>query len=97
MVNAFETFPNLLSPLKIGSVVFRNRMFSAPTGHADIIADGQPGLDGVMAFERTALGGAATVAEGEVCVDPREFRDGIWPREITRKSNYNYPFFAALF
>ena len=45
MVDAFEIFPNLLSPLKIGDVVFRNRMFCAPTGGADMIADGQPSTD----------------------------------------------------
>ena len=95
MIDAFEAFPNLLSPLKIGDVVFRNRMFCAPTGGADMIADGQPSTDDVMVFERVAMGGAATVAEGEVCVDPREWGDGRWPREITRLTNYNYPRIAS--
>ena len=90
MVNAFEKFPNLLTPVKVGGVVFRNRMFCAPTGHADIASDGQPSIEVVMYFERIAIGGAATVAEGEVCVDPAEFREGRWPREITRLTNYNY-------
>ena len=44
MVDAFETFPHLLEPLKIGSVVFRNRMFGAPCGHAEIIPEGQPSI-----------------------------------------------------
>jgi len=96
MVNAFETFPNLLNPLKIGGEVFRNRMFCAPTGHADIVADGQPSIEVVMYFERIAIGGAATVAEGEVCVDPAEFREGRWPREITRLTNYNYSRIASV-
>ena len=91
MVNAFDAFPHLLTPLKIGSVLFKNRMFCAPTGETDIIADGQPSIEGVLSFERIAIGGAATVAEGEVYVDPTEFREGRWPREITRSSNYNYP------
>ena len=91
MVDPFETFPHLLAPLKIGNTVFRNRMFCAPTGHADIIADGQPSTEVIMVFERVAIGGAAMVSEGEVCVDPREFREGRWPREITRLTNYNYP------
>jgi 2,4-dienoyl-CoA reductase-like NADH-dependent reductase (Old Yellow Enzyme family)/thioredoxin reductase len=96
MVNAFETFPHLLAPLKIGDTVFRNRMFCAPTGHTDIVDDGQPSIEVVMIFERVAIGGAAMVAEGEVCVDPKEFRDGRWPREITRMSNYNYPRIASV-
>ena len=95
MVNAFETFPNLLSPLKVGGVMFRNRMFCAPTGHTDIVYDGQPSLDAVMYFERKAMGGAATIACGEVVVDPDEFQDGRWPREVTRTSNYNYPRLAG--
>ena len=95
MVNAFKTFPNLLSPLKVGGVVFRNRMFCAPTGHTDIVSDGQPSLDAVMYFERKAMGGAATITCGEVVVDPDEFADGRWPREITRTSNYNYPRLAS--
>ena len=95
MVNAFETFPNLLAPVKIGNVMFRNRMFCAPTGHTDIVYDGQPSMDAVMYFERKAMGGAATIACGEVVVDPDEFADGRWPREITRTSNYNYPRLAS--
>lgn len=95
MVDPFETFPNLLSPLKIGDVLYRNRMFCAPTGHADIVANGQPSTDVMMTFERIAMGGAATVAEGEVCIDPREFSEGRWPREITRIDNYNYPRLAG--
>ncbi len=96
MVNAFEKFPHLLAPLKIGDTVFRNRMFCAPTGHTDIIADGQPSTEVIQVFERVAIGGAAMVAEGEVCVDPREFREGRWPREITRLTNYNYPRIASV-
>ncbi|MDR0491024.1 MAG: FAD-dependent oxidoreductase [Oscillospiraceae bacterium] len=95
MVNAFETFPHLLAPIKIGGVMFRNRMFGAPTGHTDIVYDGQPSLDAVMYFERKAMGGAAAVCCGEVAVDPDEFHDGRWPREITRRSNYNYPRLAS--
>ena len=72
MVDAFKEFPHLLAPLQIGDVVYRNRMFCAPTGHTDDIAPGQPSIDGLMAFERIAIGGAATVAEGEVIIDHTE-------------------------
>ena len=95
MVNAFKTFPNLLAPIKIGNVMFRNRMFCAPTGHTDIVYDGQPSMDAVMYFERKAMGGAATISCGEVVVDPDEFTDGRWPREITKTSNYNYSRLAS--
>ena len=95
MKNAFEMFPHLLSPLKIGNVMFRNRMFCAPISSAEIIYDGQPGIDAVMYHERKAMGGAATITYGEVDVDPDEFKAGRLPREITRRSNYNYPRLAS--
>ncbi|MCL2126447.1 MAG: NAD(P)/FAD-dependent oxidoreductase [Oscillospiraceae bacterium] len=90
MVEAFETFPHLLKPLKIGNILFRNRMFCAPTGHTDIIYDGQPSIDAIMYYERKAMGGAATVTSGEVAVDPDEFFPGRWPCEITMPSNHNF-------
>jgi 2,4-dienoyl-CoA reductase-like NADH-dependent reductase (Old Yellow Enzyme family)/thioredoxin reductase len=95
LVNAFETFPHLLSPLKIGNVVFRNRMFASPVNSAEIIPDGQPSLDAVAYFERKAMGGAAAVTYGEVDVDPEDYREGRYPREITRMSNYNYARLAS--
>lgn len=90
MTDAFKTFPHLLAPLRIGDVVYRNRMFCAPTGHTDDIAPGQPSVDGLMSFERIAIGGAATVAEGEVIVDHTEFNEEKWPRDIVNRQNYNY-------
>ena len=90
MVNAFETFPHLLSPIKIGNVMFKNRMFGAPMNSAEIDYDGQPTVSGIMYFERKAMGGAAAITVSEVDVDPSEFKLGRWPREITRMSNYNY-------
>ncbi len=96
MVNAYETFPHLLSPLKIGSVVFKNRMFCSPTGHTDITETGQPSIDALMFFQRKAMGGAATIACGEVNVDPDEKNDGRWPRDITKRGNYNYPRLASM-
>ena len=41
------------------------------------------------------MGGAAAVAYGEVDVDPEDYREGRYPREITRMSNYNYPRLAS--
>lgn len=90
MIDAFKEFPHLLAPLQIGDVVYRNHIFCAPTGHTDDIAPGQPSVDGLMAFERIAIGGAATVAEGEVIIDHTEFNDQKWPRDIVNMQNYNY-------
>ena len=95
MVDAFESFSHLISPLKIGNVLFRNRMFAAPVNSAEIIPDGQPSLEAVAYFERKAMGGAAAVTYGEADVDPEDYREGRYPREITRMSNYNYARLAS--
>ncbi|MBR5502052.1 MAG: FAD-dependent oxidoreductase [Oscillospiraceae bacterium] len=96
MVNAYETFPNLLSPIQVRNTVFRNRMFKSPTGHTDITETGQPSIDALAFFERQAMGGAAAVACGEVNVDPDEKNPGRWPRDITKRGNYNYPRLASM-
>ena len=36
-------YPHLTSPIRLGNVTFRNRMFSAPMGATDITADCSPG------------------------------------------------------
>ena len=96
MVDAFKEFPHLLAPLQIGDVVYRNHMFCAPTGHTDDEAPGQPSRDGLMAFERIAIGGAATVQEGEVIIDHTEFNRERWPRDVVNRQNYNYSRIADL-
>ena len=70
-------------------------MFASPVNSAEIIPDGQPSLDAVAYFERKAMGGAAAVTYGEVDVDPEDYREGRYPREITRMSNYNYARLAS--
>ena len=70
--------------------MFKNRMFGAPMNSAEIDYDGQPTIAGIMYFERKAMGGAAAITLSEVDVDPSEFSPGRWPREITRRTNYNY-------
>ncbi len=52
----------------IGNTLFRNRIFSAPTGHPDTIL-GRSSDDVVSYFERKAKGGAACVTLGEATVD----------------------------
>ena len=37
-------YPNLTSPIKLGNLYFRNRIFSAPMGATDITPDCYPGL-----------------------------------------------------
>ncbi len=61
-------YPHLFQPIKIGDVLYRNRIFAAPTGHADVLL-GQFSDDAIAYFERKAQGGAAVVTLGEASVD----------------------------
>jgi 2,4-dienoyl-CoA reductase-like NADH-dependent reductase (Old Yellow Enzyme family)/thioredoxin reductase len=64
-------YPNLFKPIQIGDTLFRNRIFSAPTGHPDVTLDGTFTEDVIAYFERKAKGGAAAVTLGEEIVDSR--------------------------
>ena len=59
-------YPNLLSPIKIGNQIFRNRMFSAPIEHPHKDSDTCLTEAGIQWFTRKAQGGAATVNLGSV-------------------------------
>jgi 2,4-dienoyl-CoA reductase-like NADH-dependent reductase (Old Yellow Enzyme family)/thioredoxin reductase len=64
-------YPNLFSPIKIGSAVFKNRMISAPTGHPDVTPDNYFTEDAITYYERKAQGGAAAITLGEAIVDSK--------------------------
>lgn len=64
-------YPNLFKPIKIGNTVFRNRIFSSPTGHSDMTADGKHSEDAIAYYERKSIGGAAAVTLGEAVVDSK--------------------------
>lgn len=65
-----EKYPLLNSPIQIGRVTFRNRMFSAPMGATDITADCCPGPRTQGFYELRAKGGAAAVTVSELVVHP---------------------------
>ena len=62
-------YAHILQPLRIGSTVFRNRFFSAPTGLYDLTPDRAPTDDYIAYFERKAKGGCASVNIGECNID----------------------------
>ena len=76
-------YPHLFSPIKIGDVVFRNRIFGSPTGHMDFHADCSPTDDCIAYYERKAMGGAATVCVGECHINPVVSRMGSMSIDIT--------------
>jgi 2,4-dienoyl-CoA reductase-like NADH-dependent reductase (Old Yellow Enzyme family)/thioredoxin reductase len=64
-------FPELFKPFTIGKTYFRNRIFSAPTGHPDVTLDGWFTEDAITYYERKAQGGAAAITLGEAIVDSK--------------------------
>ena len=65
-----RNYPHLCSPIAIGNVTFRNRMFSAPMGGTDITNDGCIGPKSTAFYELRAKGGAAAVTVSECMVHP---------------------------
>ena len=63
-------YPHLTSPIQLGKVTFRNRIFSAPMGATDITADCCPGPRTQGFYELRAKGGAAAVTVSELVVHP---------------------------
>ena len=59
-------YPHLTSPIQLGKVTFRNRIFSAPMGATDITADCCPGPRTQGFYELRAKGGAAAVTVSEL-------------------------------
>ena len=80
-------YPHLFTPLQVGNALFRNRIFSSPTGHVDTSLDGEPTDRMIAYYARKALGGAASVAIGECCVDRARGRRG--SRHIDLQSRTN--------
>lgn len=64
-------FPHLSSPITIGRVTFRNRMFSAPMSGTDITNDGCIGPKSTAFYELRGKGGAAAVTVSECMVHPK--------------------------
>ena len=65
-----QKYPHLCSPITIGNVTFRNRMFSAPMGGTDISNDGCIGTKSVAFYELRSKGGAGAVTVSECMVHP---------------------------
>ena len=66
---ASTKYANILKPLRIGNTVFRNRLFSAPTGLYDLTPAGAPTDDYIAYYERKAKGGCASINIGECNID----------------------------
>ena len=58
-------YPHLFSPIKLGSVTFRNRIFAAPTSAHSIAPPEYLKRESVAYYELRARGGAASVSLGD--------------------------------
>ena len=62
---SIEKYPHLFAPIKIGNVIFKNRIFASPNGCQYLDYGQVPSDAGVAFFERKAIGGAASVCIGD--------------------------------
>ena len=62
-------YPLLTSPIKVGPLVLKNRIISAPTSVADLSYNAYPTRDNVWYYKLKAKGGAALVTVGESIID----------------------------
>jgi len=61
-------YPNLFSPIKLGDLTLRNRIFQAPMGIGPLTPEGYFTLDAIAFYEARAAGGAAVVSIGEAYI-----------------------------
>ena len=61
-------YPNLSKPIRIGNVVAKHRIFSAPTGLMGYTPEGHLTTDNRAFFEYKASGGCAVVSMGECII-----------------------------
>ena len=79
--------PHLCSPITIGNVTFRNRMFAAPVGGTDITADCSVGPRTPAFYEMKAKGGAASVTASELVVHPATDASHMFHLNLTTPGN----------
>lgn len=65
-----SNYPNLLKPIRIKGVRFKNRIFAAPTQIRQKDYHGNPNDYGIAYYEAKARGGAAVVCVGDTPVEP---------------------------
>jgi 2,4-dienoyl-CoA reductase-like NADH-dependent reductase (Old Yellow Enzyme family)/thioredoxin reductase len=64
-----KEYPNLFSPVKIGRIIFKNRLLMAPLTGNNLIVDNRPSDQGIAFYGARARGGFAQVTVSEADVD----------------------------
>lgn len=63
-------FPNLYSPLKLGTLTLKNRIIASPSSQGDVENDGTLSLHNIAYYARKAKGGTSLVTVGDGIVHP---------------------------
>ena len=71
-----QKYPHIFEPIRLGNVLFRNRIFASPTGYQNVPGDNTLPEGAAAYYGRKALGGAASVASCELIVDGELGRGG---------------------
>jgi len=74
-------YPHLFEPIRLGSTVFRNRMFASPISGRALDSLNRPNGDHIAFYEQKAMGGAASVCIGDCIVDSKH---GLYGRDMVR-------------
>lgn len=85
-------YPNLFSPIKIGNIILKNRIFSAPTGMMSLTPAGHLTDDNMAYYGLKAKGGAAVVTIGESIVESSTGRSH--DRQIAMDDPHSLPSLA---
>jgi len=71
-------YPHLFSSIQLGNTVFRNRIFSSPTGVWYCDSEHRPIPETMAYYERKAKGGAASVCVGDAMIDGKHGLHGFY-------------------
>lgn len=64
-----KTYPHLFSPIRVGKILFKNRLCASPLTTDNCIVDNRPSDQGIAFYGTRARGGFAQVTVGEADVD----------------------------
>jgi len=64
-------YPHLFEPIRLGNVIFKNRIFAAPISGRTFDSMAYTNEDSIAFFEQKVIGGAASICVGDCLVDSK--------------------------
>ena len=80
-------YPHLFTPIQVGNVTFRNRIFAAPNGNAMQGDENYPALPSITYYGNKAKGGAAAVICGTCVADKMMMPPYVGPTLVWNRYN----------